>query len=502
LVKSQLRFAFITFLFLILTYSVSFAQRRLGIRWKVPENQEQAVRQLQQFHQMGISLIKISENPAPKVWKAINNLEIQVYADIGIHFPVTKTFASADSSLIHLIESKASAYFAHPSVKAIGLFEDGSIKQEKFQSAIKPFIEQLQNAGKRDIYFVSSRSLNSNSIPTSFYLYKANIYPRGKNTMDIPTDKKIGGYLFTPSPSLKGYLSPFKQFLANTASVKSKPIFISEDWLLSAIEAHPQFKSTIKSLSSEAKAIFPVPNESLPEQKQPVIPVIILFIVWGVAALHYNSSPLYRKSLFRYFGAHKFFIDDIFHRQIRSSSPALLIILQNIFLNSASVFATFLTLWSPTGRDALFYHLPILKIFDSSPLSILILSISLSTILSLISVLWLYIGHRKSNSLTQVATIYAWPLQLNFVTGTIAIASFSAGGGSTVVTIFSCLTLFIFSMSFIFTSIDIARFKAKRPILYVLGTTGIYLISIGLLCTWLMTFDSWFEIIRLSLQLT
>lgn len=451
---------------------------------------------------MGISLVEISDIPSPKIWQAINDLKLDVYGDIGISYPVAETFSKTDSALINQVESKASAYLAQPSVKAIGLFSYGAVDQQPFRAAIAPFVDQLQRAGNPNIYFVSDRSLPSNEIKTDFYLYNQAVTPSNIESLQLPGEAKVGGYIFSPSSSLKNYLSPFKHFLEITSANDQKPVFVNGDWLLSTIHKHPQFKSTLRSLCNEADAIFPVPKESLPKPDRSPLPVIILFVVWGIAALHYNTSPLYRKSLFRYFGAHKFFIDDIFHRQIRSALPAFLIIFQNALLVGACAFISFNTFWSKNGKEALFYHFPAFKAFGANPISLLIWGLIVSISISLVGIIWLYLSHRRSNSMIQTATIFAWPLHLNLITGTIAIANFSAGGNNLVIAIFSVITILIFLSSFIFTSIDISRFKASRPALYFLGTAGIYLVLMGGYIAWIMTYDAWWEIIKLSLALT
>ncbi|HKK45277.1 MAG TPA: hypothetical protein VJ964_07140 [Balneolaceae bacterium] len=467
----------------------------------MPDNPDLAVKQLRQFHASGISLIEISDDPSTRIWEVINNLDFRVYGDIGISYPVAETFTRRDSALIQLVESKASAYLSQPSVVGIGLFKYGAVTRKEFKASVQPFIEQLEKAGK-PIYFTSSRRLPADAVPSNFYIYRVNITTQNLNSLHLPADAQIGGYRFAPSKNIIGYLSPFKKFLEALSPASPKPVFINSKWLLGTLQKHPQFKSALNSLATDSNPTFPVPNESLPTPEKSAIPVIILFLVWGIAALHYNTSPLYRKSLFRYFGAHKFFIDDIFHRQIRSPLPALLLILQNAFLIGACTFTTFSTLWSTTGRNALFHYFPIFKAFGSNILSISVWSLIVSIIFSFICILWLYLSHKKSNSFTQTATIYAWPLHLNFVTGTIAVATYSAGGNTTIITVFSAITLVIFLMSFIFGSTDIARFKASRPLLYLLGTTGLYIFLIGVGFAWLMTYDSWSQIISLSLSLT
>jgi hypothetical protein len=500
-VKFQLRLTLITFLFLLPSSYPAFAQTNLGVEWKVPDNREAALGQLQQFHELGISVIEISSLPRPEVWKTIDTLGFDVYGNLGIYFPVTQTFAKPDSSLIHLVETKASAYLSQSSVKAIGLFNFGAVTQEKFRSAIIPFVKQLKGNDRVKVYFTSDRLLEEN-VPGDFYLYRIEVSPEKRTITNLPDGSKIGGYQFSPAPEISDFISPFEHFWDATSRATPKPVFCNSDWLFNILHKHPQFASTIQSLTRETNPIFPVPRESLPQPEKSAIPVIILFLVWGLAAFHFNTSPLYRKSLFRYFGAHKFFIDDIFHRQIRSPLPAFLIIIQNTCLLAACSFAAFMALWSPIGKESLFFHYPTLAILGRGPYSLLLWSLGVFLVFSLLSIFWLFISNRKSNSFTQVATIYAWPLQINFIICTLAIATYSAGGSGTTVATFTIIACFVFFSSFILTSLDVARFRTSRPLLYLFSTIGLYLIFTGILFGWILAYGYFQEVIALSLSLT
>lgn len=485
-------------IFVVLFCSPLQAQRTFGVEWDIPDDQAAATQQLQQFRDMGISFIEISEEPSPAIWNEIDESGLNVYGTLGIRFPVAETFANADSALLNRIQTKASTYLSQRSVTAIGLFEHGAVGDSTFRNATRPFIDELKNTGNADIYFTGNRTPSTDSFFVDFLVLET----QGPiNSYTLPDQAGIGAFKYSPPGYLFEYLKPFKQFLDITSDTPEKPIFIKSNWLFSLTEKYPQFTTTLASLSTESEAIFPLPHETLPDQKASSFPIILLLIVWGTVALHYNSNPLYRKSLFRYFVGHKFFIEDIFQRHIRSANTAFIIIFQNIIIVAASVFATFSAVWSPLGMDAFFYYFPSLGIFGNSPISLLVWTCLGILVFSFVCILWLFLFHKRINSITQITTIYAWPLQTNFIVGTICLTLFASASSKILIIVFCLLTILVTLLSFVFTSVDATKYLTKKKQLYLFGTSGIYLILLAVLLGWAVTNQYLRNIINLTLSL-
>lgn len=452
---------------------------------------------------MGISIIEVTPPLSQTAWDTIEKFGFTVYGDIGIRFPIAGTFANPDSSLFTLIRRKTSQLLSQPSVKAIGLFTYGNIRQREFRSAAAPFITELQRTGQTKIYYTSSsrQVLPHDSLAADFVMYDIHVTPQNWTTLTVEDHPAIGAYRFLPSPKMNEYLSPFKQFLEATSQTSDIPVIVNSSWLLSMAESHSQFKNTIRSVSSTADPIFPVPRESIPQSRQSPIPVILLIMTWASVALHYNISPLYRKSLFRYFTAHKFFIDDIFHRHIRSASPAMILLFQNAVLIAAGVYAFVATFFSSQGLDVLFHYFPTSSIFGTASSGFAVWAFSVSLILSFISITWLYISHKNINSFTQIATIYAWPLHINLGISTVGIAVFASGGAPFLIASFVLLTIPIQLISFIISSFDAAKFIQSRLLLYMLSTSVLYLAVLVALLIWGSTTERWRDALQLALTL-
>lgn len=490
----------LTLLLLAFSQTATYAQRTLGVKWNAPKNTDSAVTQLHKIAEAGISALEIQSDLPPETWQKIDSLQFKVYGSFGIKYPLKSTFGEPDSALISAIQNKASAYLSQPSVTAVGLFEFGAIHKSAFLESLKPITDQLKRSTQKSLYYTSRRLTSENRL-TDFVLLDIRITPADLDYLSLPNSSNIGGYIYSPSPDLKGYLSPFKKFLNKTSAYPDKTVFVHSNWLLNMLDKYPRFSKTLHSISNDTNAVFPLPRENLPGQTPPVLPIFVLLVVWGTIAWHYNTSPLYRKALFRYFIAHKFFVDDIFKRQIRSVAPAFTIILQNALLISASGFATFTVLFSPLGQAAFFHHFPSLALLTNTGYSIFIWIFLAALLIPLVNVIWLFTTHRKVSSFTQITTLYAWPLQVNFLLCTIAITLYAADSGSQIIAILTAAAFLFLFLSFIFTSVDTFRF-ARARFFHLIKTSIPYLLVLGGLVIWIiLTKEEWLEIFSLSLNL-
>lgn len=500
MINSILRFLFVALLLLGVSQTELYGQSTLGVAWDIPGDIDSANTQLQQFHELGISILEIDSPPTSEVWNQIDSLGFNIYGNLNINFPITHTFAQPDSSLVTQIEKNATSYLSQSSVKAIGLFNYGSVYNPAFWKAAVSFAEKIKQAKKLDLYHRSRATPLTDSSVVSFSIVDVPVTPKNFDSLPVSPTNTDSYFYYDPSNQMKPFVRPFKSFVLAVNQSKNNTIFVDSGWLLMMIEEHPQFTDILQSLSSKSEMVFPLPNENIPTPDNTALPMVLLLLVWGTVALHYNSSPLYRKSLFRYFTAHKFFIDDIFKRLIRSPVPAIIIILQNALLLSISTFAIFSILLSPIGQQAFFYHFPRISIVGNSPMSIFLWTFLLVSLLSFLSIIWLYISHKKIKSFTQIATVFAWPLQLNFLFCTGAITFFLASGSGSA-TLFTILALLLFLISYIFTALDISRFVRSKT-KYLFKTIIPYTIIIAGLLGWLFTYDQWMDAVTLALNLT
>ena len=498
---SRYRLLFVCFLTLAVT-GISHGQRAMGVDWEPPQNTRTALEQLESFDSTGVSIIEVSPPLPDTVWNAINRRGFRIYGKLDISYPVTQTFADPDSVLLESIRQNTNALLAQPSVEAIALFEYGPIHLERFQEAIMPYVRQIRNAGSQRLYYsvTSDQASLIDSSEVDFIMQDVRIQTESPGDLQIAYSPAIGGYRYKPSPTFENYLRPFKKFMDATDQ-NGKPVFVKGEWLLSMFNKHPSFKEAFRSLATDSDPIFPIPDEQAPEKQQSPLPVILLIVVWASVGLHYNASPLYRKSLFRYFAAHSFFIDDIFQRYIRSAAPATLLVVQNALLIAASVYAATVTFLNPEGLEALFRHIPTAGLLGDSTTGLALLAFAISLALSLLSITWLYLSHKRMNSLTQMATIYAWPLHVNLLVSTVCITLYASGDDSIAIAIFGSLCLLVQIASFFVSAFDTARYVSSRATTFTLTTVGVHILLLGALTVWALSSDFFIDTLILSVTL-
>lgn len=502
--SNSLRFLLLSTFLLSMAFGTAQAQRVLGVVWELPDDDSQAVQQLQQFQDLGISVLELQQTPSDRLWSEINQRNLTVYADLNILFPTAHTFASSDSTFYRRVRKKVRAFAAQPSVKVLNLFAYGAIHRVSFNKAASSFFNHFRALRSIRTTYTDNRTTQSPDAPADFYIYDIRLSPQNIPSPSIPGSSNIDSYRYSPSAELRERFLPFKQVIQATATHPQKPFFLESSWLLSMMEKYPELETILSSLASEPDPVFPVPDESLPSPSPSPLPIVTLLLVWAILAFHYNMSPLYRKSLFRYFSGHTFFLNDIFRKHIRSPFPSLIIIIQNALLISAALFTMLINFWSETGLQSLHYHFPDLFFFTGEVYDIFIASCGITLIFSMISIFWLYFPHKSLRSITQIMTLFAWPLQVNIVLGTIAIGLHVSGGSgnATMIALLTGLMLVVCLGSFIVTSLDAVQSLSGKRLRYISSTTGLYLLVLAGLAIWLTAFnDPLWQAVELSLSL-
>ncbi|SMO76850.1 hypothetical protein [Fodinibius sediminis] len=484
------------------SFGTAQAQRILGVVWEIPSDEAQAVQQLETFRKMGITVLEVQKLPSGRLWDEISQHNFTVYGDLNIRFPTAHTLARADSSFYSEINRKVDAFVGHPAVKALKLFSYGAVHDEDFNRAADSLFSSIGPLENTEMYYSGSRASPDPDLPVDFFMLDLHVSPQNVDALPISSSPDPSGYYYHPSPELAHLLTPLKQLFQVTSTHPGDILFLDSRWLLTMTEHHPRLPATLKSQASGEDSIFPTPNEPRPDQHSSPLPIIVLLLGWGILAIHYNMSPIYRKSLFRYFTGHKFFLNDIFHQHIRSPFPALLITTQNALFVAAALFILSRNLWSITGIRGLLHYYPNLLFISGSRYDIFIIALGGTLLYSLACTLWLYLSHQSLRSITQVLTLFAWPLQLNIILGTIVIALYVSGGNATTMASLSAAMLTICLLSFIITARDAAHHLMGKRMRYLGLTIGLYLIAISALAIWVLKFnDPLWQVIDLSLQL-
>ncbi len=505
-----MRFSFRTVFLLCVFLSYGLAdqcnaQRSISVSWDMPENYPEARSQLNTLKNLGVSTIEINTLPGDRTWSAIDTLGFRVYGRIPVSFPLVSTVSEPDSALVNLIREYVTAYAAQASVSAIGLFQYGAVHKAAFDTSLQPFIRQIRETFEGSLYYTTVRSRPA---PVDdlfdFKMLENRIAERFINeaefTLADTIAGPIGGYLYAPENNFKNYLKPFKDFLDRVPE-KESTVFVHSNWLFNMLEKHPELRNTITLYNSESEFVFPVPNEDVTDGANHSLIVLLLVLIWGLFAVNYHLSPVYRKSLVRYFNSHIFFVEDVMNRHIRSVGPAVIILIQNILLAGICSYSLGTMLFSPLGYEAIFHHYPFLLLFGNPPLTFFLAGCLFALILTLISIIWLRISNMSVSQTRQVVNLYALPLQINFLVVTLMAALLATGNRPVLLVLLALLFALIHISAFIIAAIDTSRYLKKQKVLF-------YTLSIALYCVIWIGSGIWLlssrlpEVIQLALSLS
>lgn len=483
--------------------SSSYAQRSLGVSWEVPKNPTKALQQLNQFNKAGISFLEIQSPVDDTVRASIKQIGFTVYGNLDIRYPLSNTFAKSDSVLVNKIQHQTSLLLKNSSTAALGLFSYGPASRQNFQKAIHPFIKQIKKADSLSVYGHLSfwQPVPKSDNGADFYIRDLTITKRNFKDFSIAPDPNIHAYRYRPASLIAYSLAAFKKVVTESTAQPSKPLFVNGSWLLSMLDRYSQLKPALQTLSKQNRVILPLPDKPSPSTGNPVIPIILLLVIWGSWGLHYNISPVYRKSLLRYFTAHTFFVNDVIKRHFRSPAPAIILLLQNGLAISATGFVALQTIFTKQGLLALFYHLPGLSVLGEHFISMALALFLTSILLSTISILWIFLGNKKRCSFTQLATFYAWPLHLNLILASLVIILHASGSAYILIASLSIVVLLVQISSFFITSFDAIQFNIHDHLGYLGVTSGVFLSLIVATCIALLSNTQLLELISLATNL-
>lgn len=478
------------------------AQVSLGVHWSPPEQADQALGQLGQFKRMGITHLEIKGPLPDTLWRAIDANNFTVFGMIPIRYPVVQTFTEPDSTLLQNIRFFVDHFNRRPSVSALGLFEFGQVSSPAFAEAIEVYLRQIQMASAADVYF--GMSPMQPSLVDTLFDFKMLEYAFGHRAGRRTPDSTVQAVSYRPPGEYRRSLARLKDFMNQWTNSPRTLLFFDGSWLLDLQKRYPPLTKVFQSYVSSTgeEPVFPLPDERQPTPQAHSMAVLLLLLIWGSVAINYNTEPIYRKSFFRYFNAHKFFVSDVMDRLFRSNLPSLLILIQHSLAGGLWMYCLGKHLFSARGFEALSYYYPFLQITGDAAGSYILLGILLTSVVSLISIMWLRFLIPPITQLSQAVTLYAWPLQVNLVIVTGMVLLLVTGAGTFWMLALGLLWLLTFLGTFVFAAFETTFYSEKRRALVLAGTAGVYIAGITGMVIWIAGNAMLMNVWRLSLSLS
>lgn len=230
--------------------------------------------------------------------------------------------------------------------------------------------------------------------------------------------------------------------------------------------------------------------------------VTILLLSWLILAFTWHISPVFRRSFFRYFASHQFYVKDVFLRHIRTLLPGGSILLQHIFLSGIAFYCIGNHLISYRGRETLFSHYSVLSVFGEGSLAFFIWGAFIAFFVEAISIAWLRFAHPKITYFSQSLNLYPWLLQINLFLATAMVPVYISDAGSLPLYILGVMFLLLFLVAFVVASLDGIKFLPVKQRWRVLSyTTALYILALIGLVIWISLSPRLLNVIALAVSL-
>jgi hypothetical protein len=311
-----------------------------------------------------------------------------------------------------------------------------------------------------------------------------------------------GAFLYAPSGGMGNRMAPLKWFIEKTSVNPQAPVFFESGWLLNFINKHRSTEQILIEYATYQDAVFPLPQEPLTDSNSHSIIVLVLLALWGTVALTYSFIPTYRRSLFRFFLSHQFFIEDVMQRHIRSIVPSLVLLGQHAVLGGIFLYCMANTYLSSIAVEVFYFYFLILNTFGTGHLSLFFLGIIFTLLFQTILPLWPYIVNWGIGYLSQISILYSWPFHLNLVITTVIVTLLMSGGNTYLMG--ACFILFVavLLLDFPITAFDTGRNVTGNRWVYASGTLGLYTLVVAVLAILVVTNDRLLNILDLVISIS
>lgn len=477
----------------------AFSQGSLGVVWKVPESESQAVDNLQIFKKAGIKYLIINSNVSPQIVDTIQAYSFKIYVNIPVLYPTTVDLQQKDSQYFQKYQEAIHRFNKYKSVEAFGLFENGELSSEMFNRRINIYLKRLESLTSKKLFYLQNYN---EQIPSdtsfAFNIQLINEYSSVPKFNDISI-RKIRGFYFNPIE--RHFYEPRKiTHLFNWAQSAKVPVFLNATWLLNVIQKHHDFTFALKDYLNGSPLIL---SSVKPSQRYDIgksVTVFFLLIIWGILALHYYFEPNYGKSVNRYFTTHNFFVDDVMDRLTRLPNSNLIILVLQGVIGGMFFYTLGKATLSDSGFQSLIQHYPILGILDGNFFSLFIFGFLLITLYNIICIIWIFFGVSEVKFIGQALTIFTWPQHLNILLITVMITFWTSNLAGIFFLIPAVLFLSVIIFSFYITVFDTARFSNKKFIQHLKTTIPHFIILAGLIYL-LLTRTQIVDALRLAVHL-
>ena len=485
-------------------------QVRFGVQWNPPEDSVEFDRQLSALQSLSITKLQLVPPVSKSQLRRLRSYEFQIYINPPLRFIIGNHALFDGSTLADTLGRFVKKYESYDHVTAIGLLDRSELYNAEFAQRFTAISEKLEPITEKNLFISSAfpelKHLHQNRLTKDSNNLQAkknvNIQLVISDISDLHSRHQFFSYLYAPKN-----VSVFKQkqFRTILDSLKKKKdvsdLFISGGWLSERLNESSDIAVLIKRYQHDDQATFEV-NESDDRNKASLNwSVFLLLIIFGSFAFHLHYSPTYRKSLYRYFRTHMFFVDDIAKRHIRGSMPGYVILLQHVLSTCIMLYLVFVSILDETGWQVILQYFPLLNsLYDTLPY-IIIPSAVLALAIESAVILFIYLTNKSVRYINQVLLLYSWPLQIGIVVAALALILSLKTYPSYYLLILSVIFVINWLGSFLIAIFDLSFFTNERKTFFVSVNSGLFIIILGVLTYYYISYNV-YDVVLLAVKLS
>lgn len=454
---------------------------RFGVEWKVPQDANQAQKELTYFQKNGYQDILIKGIIPLDILDVLDRYDFDVHVLCELSYLTPIKLRQNNDRFEVLLLDYHYYYKNYDKIKSIGIFEFGSVYKNSFSNDIQSLLYRIQSTVTRELFYIHQP--DSTDKLQHIGLHQFLTIHENTHLASLPNSSFDALVYRDKAETLTA-----RRFQEIVFSSAGRPIFFPSELI---------FHETKQSEISDWILTFLKDSSNLLELKAPRSershPDYLVILFWSCVVLfglHNSFEPNYRKSVSRYFLAHAFFATDIMDNRVRLAFSAGLAGLVQSSLAGMMSLLFFEHILSDLGLQALTTEFPYLTYFVSTKMGQFLFGFIHYSLLTGLLIVWLFIVFSDFKSIHQPATLILWPQLMNLLLSVLVVNAFFNNVSGFWIIVFSVLYLIVVFFSYFFALLDIFKsgrkakgmdwLKTGIPYFVILvGFIGFYLYFVG-----------------------
>ena len=487
---SYLRLATLAIGMLLLFFGSAACQVKFGIFWQSSRGGSTSPINLNQYAQLKISHFVLGSASANELITGDDSVagsHITILAAPPLKYLTSYDLSKHRSLLVKRLYSNLQPFISHIHPEGYGTIQLSEIQSKKLAEQLRPILSQLKDSVRSPIYYIRSERFPAKKDQVAglfdFSILQINEKTAVSAILGLVTPKTRGIY-FDPISSDYYNLRHLQSLFQTVRDDSDIVLYLNGKWLQNTLNNHPNFKSVITAYATEPNAVFSNP----PVGRPPVSPgytIIVLIIIWLITAIHYGFEPNYRKSMIRYFGNHRFFIDDIQERVLRFANSNIIVMLIQALTGALFLITFFHFFISDSGFRAITAHYPDLDFLGGSDVQLFFIGFMTILTFNLVGSLWIFISCPDFPQYNQVLTLFLWPQHLNLLLLSLLVTLTTAYQSPFVIYLCGILYIIVLLSSFLAASADVYLYTQNKGF-FLIKTVLPYLVMVIITLVWLI----------------